>query len=99
MTYHGITFDPGVLARFCQGHGITRLSLFGSILREDFSPTSDIDILVEFSGATPSLLKLGGMQIELSQLFGRTVDLKTWGFIEDSLRPAIERERRVAYAA
>jgi predicted nucleotidyltransferase len=99
MTHHGIKFDEKQIAAFCQRHNVQRLSLFGSILRDDFAPGSDIDILVEFGGATPSLLDLGGMQAELSAMLGRTVDLKTWGFISDSLRPRIERERRVQYAA
>jgi len=99
MTYHGIEFDAGKIAAFCRGHAIVRLSLFGSILRDDFSPQSDIDVLVEFDGPSPSLLDLGGMQVELTEMFGRFVDLKTWGFIHDRIRPRVERERKVQYAA
>jgi uncharacterized protein len=99
MVYHGIEFNASQIAALCQRHRIARLSLFGSILRDDFSPDSDIDVLVEFPGATPSLFELGGIQAELTELLGRTVDLKTWGFISDALRPRIERERLVQYAA
>ena len=99
VIYHGINIDPDEIAAFCQRHGIVRFSLFGSILRDDFSADSDIDVLIEFPGPSPSLLDLGGMQAELTATFGRTVDLKTWGFIDDRLRPRIERERRVQYAA
>ena len=99
MTYHGINIDPDQIAAFCRRHGIARFSLFGSILRDDFSAGSDIDVLVEFPGPSPSLLDLGGMQAELTEMFGRVVDLKTWGFIDEHLRPRIDRERRVQYAA
>ena len=99
MNYHGIEFDAEKIAEFCRRHGIVRLSLFGSILRDDFRPDSDIDVLVEFDGPSPSLLDLGGMQVELTEMFGRFVDLKTWGFIHDRIRPRVERERKVQYAA
>jgi predicted nucleotidyltransferase len=99
MMYHSIEFDPVKLAQFCRRHGVIRLSFFGSIVRDDFGPQSDIDVLVEFPGATPSLLELGGMQQELTALFGRTVDLKTWGFLSDSIRRRVADERKVQYAA
>ena len=99
MTHHGITFDRTRIADFCRRHAVVRLSLFGSILREDFGPDSDVDVLVEFEGPSPSLLDLGGMQVELTEMFGRFVDLKTWGFIHDRIRPRVERERQVQYAA
>jgi predicted nucleotidyltransferase len=98
--YHGIEFDSEKIAEFCRRHGVRKLSLFGSILRNDFGPDSDIDVLVEFGPeGTPSLLDLGGMLVELSEMWGRQVDLKTWGFISDRIRPGIERERQVQYAA
>lgn len=67
------------LAVFCQSHGIRRFAIFGSALRTDFGPESDIDILVEFEpGRTPGLLGMAGLEIELSVLFGgRKVDLRT----------------------
>jgi predicted nucleotidyltransferase len=99
MSYNGVEFDQQKIAEFCRRHKIIRLSLFGSILREDFGPESDIDVLIEFPAATPSLLELGGMQQELSALLGRTVDLKTWGFLSDRIRSRVERERQVQYAA
>lgn len=99
MNLHGINFDSARIAAFCRRHGIIRLSLFGSILRDDFSAASDVDMLVEFPGPTPSLLDLGGMQQELSAMVGRTVDLKTWGFLSAEIRRRVERERLVQYAA
>ena len=67
------------LTAFCQEHGIKRLAIFGSALREDFGPDSDVDVLVEFEpNRIPGLLGLAGMEIELSGLFlGRRVDLRT----------------------
>src|SRR5580658_5282578 len=92
-TYHGIQFDSAKIADFCRRHGILKLSLFGSILRDDFRPDSDIDVLVEFGPeGSPSLLDLGGMLMELTEMLGRQVDLKTWGFISDRIRPNIEKE-------
>jgi predicted nucleotidyltransferase len=99
MTYHGIKFDDAKLAEFCRKHGISRLSFFGSILREDFRSDSDIDVLVEFSGGTPSLLDLGGMQVELSTLIGREIDLKTPGFLSRHFRDEVLRQAKIAYAA
>jgi hypothetical protein len=99
MVYHGIQFDRERLAEFCRRHGVAKLSLFGSILRDDFGPESDIDVLVEFRGPTPSLFDLGGMQVELSELFGREVDLKTPGFISRHFRDQVLREARTQYAA
>ncbi len=67
------------LAAFCQAHGIRRLAIFGSALRADFGPDSDIDLLVEFApDRAPGLLGIAGMEMELSALFGgRKVDLRT----------------------
>ena len=67
------------LAAFCRANGIVRLAIFGSALREDFGPESDIDVLVEFApGRAPGLLGMAGMEIDLSALFGgRKVDLRT----------------------
>ncbi len=66
------------LIEFCQRHHICKLSLFGSILRDDFKPESDIDMLVEFDPAhVPGLIRLAGMEIELAELMRRKVDLRT----------------------
>jgi uncharacterized protein len=98
MTYHGINFDRDRIAAFCRRHGITKLSLFGSILRDDFRPDSDIDILVEFPpGARVSLFDLGGMLLELSEMLGRPVDLKTPGFIAERILKNVLAEARVQY--
>src|SRR4051812_25046980 len=66
------------LVDFCQRNGIRKFSLFGSVLRDDFGPESDIDVLVEFeSGVRMGLIKLAGLEIELGSLFGRKVEMNT----------------------
>ena len=98
--YHSIHIDREMIATFCHRHGVRRLSLFGSILRPDFRAASDIDVLVEFDeGQTPSLMDLGGMQVELSEMFGREVDLKTPGFLSQRIRHRVMSEAVVQYAA
>jgi hypothetical protein len=66
------------IKEFCRQNGIRRLSMFGSVLSDDFSPESDIDILIEFKDdATPGFFSLMRMQDELTEILGRTVDLRT----------------------
>ena len=78
MIEQRISVPRAVVAEFCQKHHIRRLSLFGSVLRDDFRPDSDIDILVEFEpGYVPSLLRMAGLELELSGLLERKVDLRT----------------------
>ena len=79
------------LVAFCQRNRIHELSLFGSVLREDFSPESDVDILVEFEpgiAETLTLMDLAGMQIELSDMLQREVDL----VLRDGLKPLLKEE-------
>ncbi|MBL8745469.1 MAG: nucleotidyltransferase family protein [Phycisphaerae bacterium] len=72
-----IPIPQAELAAFCRKNGIRRLALFGSILRDDFTPASDVDVLVEFEpGRTPGFAFFG-LQDELSELLGRRVDLNT----------------------
>ena len=72
-----VSVDRERLAQFCRQNGVRRLAVFGSALRDDFGPGSDVDVLVEFEpGRTPGL-SFFRMQEELSQLFGRVVDLHT----------------------
>ena len=71
-------------AAFCRRNGIKRLALFGSVLRDDFTPDSDVDVLVEFEpGQTPGL-EFIAMQDELSGIFGRKVGLHTYRGVENS---------------
>ena len=85
------------LSEFCQHHHIRKLAFFGSILRADFTPESDIDVLVEFEpGLTPGLAFFD-MQDELSQMLGHKVDLNTPGFLSRYFREQVMREARVQY--
>jgi predicted nucleotidyltransferase len=73
---HDVPADE--IAAFCHRSQIRRLSFFGSVLTERFRPDSDIDILVEFEpGKTPSLFDIAGMELELTEMMGRRVDLRT----------------------
>ncbi len=100
MRYHEIEIPREKLAEFCQRNHIRKLSLFGSILRDDFGPDSDIDILVEFeSGHTPGLFGIAGMEIELSEMIGRKADLRTLGDLSRYFRDTVVREAQVQYAA
>ncbi len=88
------------IADFCRRHGIARLSLFGSVLREDFSASSDVDVLVEFqAGKAPGFIAFAGLQIELSRILGRNVDLKTPADLSRYFRDEVLREARVLHAA
>lgn len=73
------SIEANALAQFCRAHGVRRLSLFGSRLKGTARRDSDVDLLVEFrSDATPSLLDMARMEIQLSELLGGlTVDLRT----------------------
>ena len=88
------------LAAFCRAHGIRRLAIFGSALRADFGPESDIDVLVEFApDRAPGLLGIAGMEIELSVLFGgRKVDLRTPEDLSRHFRRDVLETAEVQYA-
>jgi predicted nucleotidyltransferase len=92
------------LDQFCRRWAISELALFGSVLREDFGPDSDIDILVTFAPeAAWGLLDHVQMELELSELLGREVDLLTRRAVERSQNPLRRREildtARTVYAA
>jgi uncharacterized protein len=100
MVYHGIKIPQQQIAALCQRHHIRRLALFGSILRDDFSPHSDIDVLVEFAPeARIGLFRLMNIQSQLSEMLGRKVDLNTPGFLSDRFREEVMREAEEQYVA
>ena len=87
------------LAEFCQKHHIQKLSLFGSVIRDDFTPVSDVDVLVEFApGRTPGLAFFG-MQEELSDTLGRQVDLNTAAWLSPYFRQQVLDEAELIYVA
>lgn len=86
------------LAEFCQRHRIRKLSFFGSILRDDFTADSDVDVLVEFEPeARVGLIRLAGIELELSELLGRKVDLNTVGFLSPYFREEVLQESETHY--
>ena len=97
-----IAIPRDALAEFCQEHPrrITRLAVFGSALREDFGPESDIDLLVEFEpDRIPGLLGVVSMELELSGVFGgRKVDLRTPEELSPYFRQAVLDAAEVQYA-
>jgi predicted nucleotidyltransferase len=85
------------LTEFCRRHHIRKLSFFGSVLRDDFRPDSDIDVLVEFeSGYVPGLAFFG-MEEELAAILGRKVDLHTPQFLSKYFRDQVVAEAEVQY--
>ena len=88
------------LEAFCLKHHIIKMSLFGSALRDELSPDSDIDILVEFDkNHIPGLLDIAGIEIELSDRLGRKVDLRTPAELSRYFRDDVLKQARVEYAA
>lgn len=100
MSEAGISIPKDRIAEFCMRNRVRRLSLFGSVLWEDFGPDSDVDILVEFEpGTRIGLIRLSGLEIELSNIVGRKVDLNTPGFLSKYYRDQILTEADVQYDA
>lgn len=87
------------VAEICRRYHVRRLSLFGSALRDDFGPTSDIDLLVEFQPGARTGLAFFAMQDELSAAIGRTVDLNTAGFLGPRILPTVLAEAQPVYVA
>jgi len=93
-----IEIDKNALAEFCRRHRIRKLAFFGSVLRDDFGPASDVDVLVEFEpGARVGLIGLARMENELSDLLGRKVDLNTPGCLSPYFRDEVLREAEVVH--
>lgn len=91
--------DDGFLRDFCMRHHIRRFSLFGSVLRDDFGPSSDIDVLIEFDPEHIPGLEFMSMQDELSDFFGRSVDLNTPNSLSPYFRDVVLAEAKVEFAA
>jgi len=87
---HNIPLPLAQIEEFCRRYPIRKLSLFGSVLRDDFTEKSDVDILVEFMpDGTPGLFRFIGMQDELEEMFGRKVDLRTIANFPVRMQPHI----------
>ena len=99
MTRH-LDIPKDTLADFCRRNRIRRLSLFGSVLRDDFRPDSDVDVLVEFEpGARVGFIGLAGMELELTEILGRKVDLRTPAELSRYFRDEVVAGAELLYAA
>jgi predicted nucleotidyltransferase len=94
---HGITLSRSRIGEFCRRHHIRRVAVFGSILRDDFRPESDVDVLVEFEPGKAPGFAFFGMQEELSEKLGRPVDLNTPGFLSRYFRDQVQAESLPLY--
>jgi predicted nucleotidyltransferase len=100
MRHASFNIPEEQLADFCHRHKVANLSLFGSHLHGDARPDSDIDLLVQFlPDANPSLFDFGGMIMELREILGRDVDLRTPEDLSPYFRNHVLREARLLYAA
>jgi len=94
-----IEFPKEKIEEFCKKHSIRKLSLFGSALRDDFTPESDLDILVEFDPShIPGLIRLARMELELGEILGRKVDMRTAQDLSRYFRDEVLKSALVQYA-
>ena len=94
-----IALDRKQIAEFCRRHHIRKLSLFGSVLREDFRPDSDVDVLVEFEAGHRVGLRIIDMEDELSKMLGgRRVDIVSEKYLNRRLRNRVLASAEVEYA-
>ena len=95
-----LKLDKATIAEFCRRNQIVRLALFGSVLRDDFGPDSDVDVLVQFQpGAVVTLLDMVRMEDELGEIIGRKVDLRTPQELSRYFRDKVLATAVVQYAA
>jgi predicted nucleotidyltransferase len=100
MTEPQIAIPQDKIVDFCQRNQVRTFSLFGSVLREDFGPESDVDVLVEFEEeARVGFMALGRMRRELANLLGRQVDLVPRDGLKPQIRDNVLGSARVLYAA
>ena len=93
-----IEIPKAEIASFCRHSRIRRLALFGSVLRDDFGPESDVDVLVDFEpGARVGLITLAGMEIELSRLLDRKVEIHTLKGLNPHFRDKVLDAAEVLY--
>lgn len=101
MTVGNIEVSQSEIAEFCRQDGIRKLALFGSVLTERFSETSDVDVLVEFEPEQRvGYLRMAAMERELSAVFGgRRIDLRTPSELSPYFRDEAVKNAAVQYAA
>ena len=92
-----LPIDRARMAEFCRKHHVRKLAFFGSVLRDDFRPDSDVDVLVEFEPEHAPGLAFFGMETELSEILGRKADLNTPQFLSPYFRAKVEAQAEVQY--
>ena len=97
MVLHNVTIDERKLTSYCEQYGVDRLWLFGSILDSTFRVDSDVDVLVELS-APIGLFRLGGLQADLTSLFGREAHVTTLNSVPERIRQGLLNTARLEYA-
>ena len=99
MFPNGLDIPKGKVGEFCRRNHIRRLSLFGSVLRGEMRPDSDVDVLVEFEPGQPiGYIRMAAMENELSEMLGRKVDLRTPAELSRYFRDEVMRTAEVQYA-
>lgn len=93
-----VIIDRNRIAEFCRRNHIRRLALFGSVLRDDFRPESDVDVLVEFEPGAFVGFGIIDMEDELSGILGRKVDLVTVRALNHRIRDRVLKEAQTQYA-
>jgi predicted nucleotidyltransferase len=94
-----IEIPKEALADFCRRNHIRRLAFFGSVLRDDFTPESDVEVLVEFEPGARVGLRFFGIERELSEILKHKVDLNTPGFLSKYFRDEVIAQAEVLYDA
>ena len=95
-----IKVDNKKINEFCRQNHIRKLAFFGSVLRDDFKPTSDVDVLVEFEPDIPmGLIKMAGLEAALSRIIGFKVDLRTAKDLSRYCRDEVLASSEVQYAS
>jgi predicted nucleotidyltransferase len=94
-----VAIDKSRIAAFCRRHHIRRLARFGSVLRDDFGPDSDVDVLVEFEPGHVPGFAFFDLQEDLTAIVGRRVDLHTPGSLSKYFRDRVVREAQDQYVA
>lgn len=97
MANYRLSIPKKEIAVFCRHNHIQKLSLFGSVLRDDFGPDSDVDVLVEFERGHFPGLAFFSMQKELSEIFGRKVELHTPNFLSRYFREHVLQDAEIQY--
>lgn len=99
MSLH-LQIDKKQVIEFCRRHHVRKFAFFGSVLRDDFRPDSDVDVLIEFEPEhIPGLIRLMAMQLEFSDLIGREADFRAPGDLSRHFRERVMVEAEVLYAA